>query len=170
MSSLKKSAVRIGIGGPVGAGKTSFTAAVVKELTQRFSTLREKLPGLSGLPGLPDFQSKFNGLFSSFEDMKFFTHVSQLFESKTETAVAETSTLVQDPTSDTGDAQYVDELDTLMKVPTLRSSDTGDAQYVDVSDAQPLNVSGLNPNSTDDTNINPMVSALNKLLNKPKDS
>ena len=37
MSSLKKSAVRIGIGGPVGAGKTSFTAAVVKELTQRFS-------------------------------------------------------------------------------------------------------------------------------------
>ena len=37
MNSQKKSAVRIGIGGPVGAGKTSFTAAVVKELTQRFS-------------------------------------------------------------------------------------------------------------------------------------
>ena len=37
MNNQKKSAVRIGIGGPVGAGKTSFTAAVVKELTQRFS-------------------------------------------------------------------------------------------------------------------------------------
>ncbi len=37
MNSQKKSAVRIGIGGPVGAGKTSFTAAIVKELTQRFS-------------------------------------------------------------------------------------------------------------------------------------
>jgi len=33
----KRSAVRIGIGGPVGAGKTSLTAAVVKELRDRFS-------------------------------------------------------------------------------------------------------------------------------------
>ena len=33
----KRSAVRIGIGGPVGAGKTSLTAAVVKDLRDRFS-------------------------------------------------------------------------------------------------------------------------------------
>ena len=37
MNRGKRSAVRIGIGGPVGAGKTSFTAAVVKELRDRFS-------------------------------------------------------------------------------------------------------------------------------------
>ena len=39
MISQKKSAVRIGIGGPVGAGKTSFTAAIVKDLKQRYSVL-----------------------------------------------------------------------------------------------------------------------------------
>lgn len=33
----KKSAVRIGIGGPVGAGKTTLTAALVKELKNQFS-------------------------------------------------------------------------------------------------------------------------------------
>ena len=37
MNKHKRSAVRIGIGGPVGAGKTSLTAAVVKELRDRFS-------------------------------------------------------------------------------------------------------------------------------------
>ena len=37
MNRDKRSAVRIGIGGPVGAGKTSLTAAVVKELSDRFS-------------------------------------------------------------------------------------------------------------------------------------
>ena len=37
MNRGKRSAVRIGIGGPVGAGKTSLTAAVVKELRDRFS-------------------------------------------------------------------------------------------------------------------------------------
>ena len=37
MNRDKRSAVRIGIGGPVGAGKTSLTAAVVKELRDRFS-------------------------------------------------------------------------------------------------------------------------------------
>ena len=37
MISQKKSAVRIGIGGPVGAGKTSFTAAIVKALKHRYS-------------------------------------------------------------------------------------------------------------------------------------
>ena len=37
MNRDKRSAVRIGIGGPVGAGKTSLTAAVVKELKDRFS-------------------------------------------------------------------------------------------------------------------------------------
>ena len=36
MNSQKKSAVRIGIGGPVGAGKTSFTAAIVKDLKRDF--------------------------------------------------------------------------------------------------------------------------------------
>lgn len=33
----KKTAVRIGIGGPVGAGKTSLTAALVKQLKNSFS-------------------------------------------------------------------------------------------------------------------------------------
>ena len=33
----KKSAIRIGIGGPVGAGKTTLTAALVKELKNQFS-------------------------------------------------------------------------------------------------------------------------------------
>lgn len=33
----KKSAIRIGIGGPVGAGKTTLTAALVKELKNKFS-------------------------------------------------------------------------------------------------------------------------------------
>jgi len=33
----KKSAVRIGIGGPVGAGKTTLTAELVKELKNQFS-------------------------------------------------------------------------------------------------------------------------------------
>ena len=37
MNKHKRSAVRIGIGGPVGAGKTSLTAAVVKDLRDRFS-------------------------------------------------------------------------------------------------------------------------------------
>ncbi len=37
MNRDKRTAVRIGIGGPVGAGKTSLTAAVVKELRDRFS-------------------------------------------------------------------------------------------------------------------------------------
>ena len=37
MNIKKHSAVRIGIGGPVGAGKTSLTAAVVKDLRDRFS-------------------------------------------------------------------------------------------------------------------------------------
>ena len=37
MNRDKRSAVRIGIGGPVGAGKTSLTAAVVKDLRDRFS-------------------------------------------------------------------------------------------------------------------------------------
>ena len=37
MNKHKRSAVRIGIGGPVGAGKTSLTAAVVKNLRDRFS-------------------------------------------------------------------------------------------------------------------------------------
>ena len=37
MHKHKRSAVRIGIGGPVGAGKTSLTAAVVKDLRDRFS-------------------------------------------------------------------------------------------------------------------------------------
>ena len=37
MNKYKRSAVRIGIGGPVGAGKTSLTAAVVKDLRDRFS-------------------------------------------------------------------------------------------------------------------------------------
>lgn len=33
----KKSAIRIGIGGPVGAGKTTLAAALVKELKNKFS-------------------------------------------------------------------------------------------------------------------------------------
>ena len=37
MTSFQKTAVRIGIGGPVGAGKTSLTAALVKQLKGRFS-------------------------------------------------------------------------------------------------------------------------------------
>ena len=37
MNKHKRSAVRIGIGWPVGAGKTSLTAAVVKDLRDRFS-------------------------------------------------------------------------------------------------------------------------------------
>ena len=37
MNKHKRSAVRIGIGGPVGAGKTSLTAAVVKDLRDRFT-------------------------------------------------------------------------------------------------------------------------------------
>lgn len=37
MNMPKKSAVRIGIGGPVGAGKTTLTAALVKELKNKFS-------------------------------------------------------------------------------------------------------------------------------------
>ena len=37
MNIKKRSAVRIGIGGPVGAGKTSLTAAIVKDLRDRFS-------------------------------------------------------------------------------------------------------------------------------------
>ena len=37
MNRDKRSAVRIGIGGPVGAGKTSLTAAVVKDVRDRFS-------------------------------------------------------------------------------------------------------------------------------------
>ena len=37
MNNQKKSAVRVGIGGPVGAGNTSFTAAIVKDLKQRYS-------------------------------------------------------------------------------------------------------------------------------------
>ena len=37
MNRDKRSAARIGIGGPVGAGKTSLTAAVVKDLRDRFS-------------------------------------------------------------------------------------------------------------------------------------
>ena len=37
MNKHKRSAVRIGIGGHVGAGKTSLTAAVVKDLRDRFS-------------------------------------------------------------------------------------------------------------------------------------
>ena len=37
MTSFSKTAVRIGIGGPVGAGKTSLTAALAKQLKDRFS-------------------------------------------------------------------------------------------------------------------------------------
>ena len=37
MIQFKKSAVRIGIGGPVGAGKTSLTAALAKQLKDRYS-------------------------------------------------------------------------------------------------------------------------------------
>jgi len=37
MTHFKKSAVRIGIGGPVGAGKTTLTAALVKHLCDKFS-------------------------------------------------------------------------------------------------------------------------------------
>lgn len=37
MIEYKKTAVRIGIGGPVGAGKTSLTAALVKQLKNSFS-------------------------------------------------------------------------------------------------------------------------------------
>jgi len=37
MKTPKKSAVRIGIGGPVGAGKTSLTAALAKQLKDRYS-------------------------------------------------------------------------------------------------------------------------------------
>ena len=37
MISLSKTAVRIGIGGPVGAGKTSLTAALAKQLKAQFS-------------------------------------------------------------------------------------------------------------------------------------
>lgn len=37
MIERKKTAVRIGIGGPVGAGKTSLTAALVKQLKNSFS-------------------------------------------------------------------------------------------------------------------------------------
>ena len=37
MTTPKKSAVRIGIGGPVGAGKTSLTAALAKQLKNRYS-------------------------------------------------------------------------------------------------------------------------------------
>ena len=37
MIQFKKSAVRIGIGGPVGAGKTTLTAALVKHLRDKFS-------------------------------------------------------------------------------------------------------------------------------------
>lgn len=37
MNMPKKSAIRIGIGGPVGAGKTTLTAALVKELKNKFS-------------------------------------------------------------------------------------------------------------------------------------
>ena len=37
MTTSKKSAVRIGIGGPVGAGKTSLTAALAKQLKDRYS-------------------------------------------------------------------------------------------------------------------------------------
>jgi len=37
MTQIKKSAVRIGIGGPVGAGKTTLTAALVKDLRDKFS-------------------------------------------------------------------------------------------------------------------------------------
>jgi len=37
MKTPKKSAVRIGIGGPVGAGKTSLTAAIAKQLKDRYS-------------------------------------------------------------------------------------------------------------------------------------
>ena len=37
MNMPKKSAVRIGIGGPVGAGKTTLAAALVKELKNKFS-------------------------------------------------------------------------------------------------------------------------------------
>ena len=37
MNMPKKSAIRIGIGGPVGAGKTTLTAALVKELKNQFS-------------------------------------------------------------------------------------------------------------------------------------
>jgi urease accessory protein len=37
MNKHKRSAVRFGFGGPVGAGKTSLTAAVVKDLRDRFS-------------------------------------------------------------------------------------------------------------------------------------
>ena len=37
MTTPKKSAARIGIGGPVGAGKTSLTAALAKQLKDRYS-------------------------------------------------------------------------------------------------------------------------------------
>ena len=37
MTSFSKTAVRIGIGGPVGAGKTSLTAALAKQLKDQFS-------------------------------------------------------------------------------------------------------------------------------------
>jgi len=37
MNMPKKSAIRIGIGGPVGAGKTTLTAELVKELKNQFS-------------------------------------------------------------------------------------------------------------------------------------
>lgn len=37
MNMPKKSAIRIGIGGPVGAGKTTLAAALVKELKNKFS-------------------------------------------------------------------------------------------------------------------------------------
>ncbi|MGB1414853.1 MAG: urease accessory protein UreG [Paracoccaceae bacterium] len=37
MKKPKKSAVRIGIGGPVGAGKTTLTAALARELKKQFS-------------------------------------------------------------------------------------------------------------------------------------
>jgi urease accessory protein len=37
MTTPKKSAVRIGIGGPVGAGKTSLTAALAEQLKDRYS-------------------------------------------------------------------------------------------------------------------------------------
>ena len=103
----------------------------LEELKLSIYTLREKLPGL---PELPDFQSKFTDLFSTIEEFYFY----KVIESETEKAVAETSTLVPNPTSDTGDAQNVGKQDT------------------------------LNPNSTDDAvRGSEMVRKLNELLSYP---
>lgn len=80
----------------------------LEELKRSIYTLREKLPELPDLPDLSDFQSRFIDLFPTIEELYF----CEVLESETEKAFAETSTLVQDPTSDTGDAQNVGKQDT----------------------------------------------------------